>query len=171
MPTAASLNGGLLVGADDELAWTQRHPVEHPLVQVEHSAGLGGEVGVAGEDPGVMLPGLERISVQPAPQRRRRDRLDQPGGDDLLAQLAKAPAAERHAVDGWQLAGQRLDLGDHHVGEGLRPPRAGQVPKPCQAPLAPAPPPLAHRGRPHPKPAGDVLGGQPRRSLKHDPGA
>ena len=32
-----------------------------------------------------VLPGLDRVGVQPAPQRRGRDVVDQPGGDELLA--------------------------------------------------------------------------------------
>ena len=113
---AAGLDGGLLVGRDDELARLQPPPLEPAGGQVHHPPGLGGEVGIAGKDPGAVPPRLERVLVQPAPQRGHRDLVDQAGGDDLLAQLAQAPAAKRHGPDRGQLTGDRLHLDDHRRG-------------------------------------------------------
>jgi hypothetical protein len=97
MAAAARLNRGLLVGADDVLARAQRRTGEAALVQVQHDPGLGGKVGVAGIDPRAVLPRLDRVLVQPAPQRRGGHLADQPAGQQL----------------GAQLAGDRLGVGDH----------------------------------------------------------
>jgi glycosyltransferase 2 family protein len=48
-------------------------------VEVEGAGGLGSEVGVAGEDPGAVLPGFDRVGGQPAPDGGAGD-----GGDDAL---------------------------------------------------------------------------------------
>jgi hypothetical protein len=85
MAAAAGLDGGLLVGTDDILAWFQLLALEDPVVQVQDHPGLGGEVGIAGEDPGAVLPRLDRVLVQPAPQRRGRDVAHQAGSEQLGA--------------------------------------------------------------------------------------
>src|SRR4029077_20590849 len=65
---------------------------------------------------GAVLPGLDRIGAEPAPDRGARDR----GGDALLdggaGQIGALPASQRLGLVGlrWEFAGQRLD-GDHHV--------------------------------------------------------
>ncbi len=51
-------------------------PSKDPGVQVEHPAGLEREVGVAGKDPGPVLPGFDRVRGQPAPHRGGRHRRD-----------------------------------------------------------------------------------------------
>jgi hypothetical protein len=89
---AAGLDGGLLIGADDVLIGTELRCLEDPLVQVQDHPSLGGEVGVAGKDPRLVLPGLDRVLGQPAPQRRGRDVCDQAAGQQLGAQLRQAPA-------------------------------------------------------------------------------
>jgi hypothetical protein len=53
----ACLDGGLVVGANDEIALAERFAFEAPMVEVEHPAGFGREVGIAGEDPATILPG------------------------------------------------------------------------------------------------------------------
>jgi hypothetical protein len=73
---AAGLDGGLLVGAEDILVVAERLAGEPPLVEVEDDGCLGGEVGVAGKDPGAVLPRLDRVVLQPAPQRGGRDVVD-----------------------------------------------------------------------------------------------
>src|SRR6185369_11770949 len=77
----AGLDGGLLVGGDHELVRPQRCVVEAAGVEVEDTGRLGTEVGVAGEDPGPMLPRLYCIRTQPAPDRGARDRGDDAGLD------------------------------------------------------------------------------------------
>jgi hypothetical protein len=63
---------GLLVGADHVLVGAQSLALEDPGVEIERAAGLGREVAIAREDPRARLPRLERVVVQPAPDRRRR---------------------------------------------------------------------------------------------------
>jgi hypothetical protein len=117
---AARLNTGLLVGADDVLALTEPLALEDPVVQVQDHPGLGGEVGIAGKDPGAVLPRLDRVLLQPAPQRRGRDVVHQAGGEQLGAQLGKTPPAKRHPAGGGQLTGDRLTRGDHRSREDAR---------------------------------------------------
>jgi hypothetical protein len=82
---AARLDAGLLIGADDVLVLTEGPAVDDALVQVQHSGGLGPERRVTREDPGVVPPRPDGILGQPAAQRRGRNVLDQPAGDDFLA--------------------------------------------------------------------------------------
>jgi hypothetical protein len=65
-----SSKGGLLVGSETERLVCQRRR------RGQDPAGLDGEVVVAWEDPRAVLPGLDRISGQPPPHRRARDRSD-----------------------------------------------------------------------------------------------
>jgi hypothetical protein len=44
----ARLDGGLLVGANDEVALAERFALKAPLIEVEHPAGFVREVGIAG---------------------------------------------------------------------------------------------------------------------------
>ncbi len=68
--TDAGLDARLLVGADDELVALERPAVPLAGVQVEHAGRLALEVGVAREDPAAVGPGLDRVLVEPAPDRR-----------------------------------------------------------------------------------------------------
>jgi hypothetical protein len=86
--------------------------------------GLGSEVRVADKQPRALLPGLDRVLSQPAPDRRRR-RLRDAALDHQTVQLSAREAPERQAVRGRQLAGDRLDFGDLLRGEnGAGDPRA-----------------------------------------------
>jgi hypothetical protein len=98
MAAAARLDRGFLIRREHVLVVAQQLALEAALVQVQNTAGLGGEVRGPREDPGVVPPRLDGILGQPAAQRRGRDRLDQPAADDLSPQLLKAPAADRDAT-------------------------------------------------------------------------
>ena len=80
-------------------------------VEVKREGGLLGEVGVAREDPGTRLPRLDRVLVQPAPDRRRR-RFSHAPLDHQAVQLNPGESGERQLVGARQLARDRLDLGD-----------------------------------------------------------
>ncbi len=67
MDPFAGLDTGFLVGGEDILVGAEGLAVEESGVQVQHPAGFEPEVGVAGEDPGSVLPGFERVA---ASQRR-----------------------------------------------------------------------------------------------------
>lgn len=81
------LDRGLLVAADDVVAGMQQLAFPPPGVQVEDPAGLDGEVGVAGEDPRALLPRLDRILREPAPDRDPGDLLADPASDNLAREL------------------------------------------------------------------------------------
>lgn len=68
--TAPGLNSRFLVGGQDKIVLTQSRTVEHACVEIQHARGFHREVGVAGKDPGPMLPGLERVRGQPPVHRR-----------------------------------------------------------------------------------------------------
>src|SRR5438128_4309064 len=156
---SARLDRWLLVGADHELAWMQPLALEASLVEVEHRPCLLEEGGVGGEDPGAMLPGLERVLGQPAGDRRGRGLADAPL-DDQPVQLSAREARERGALPARKLAGDRLHLRDLFRGE-----NGGGDPNA----LDPRAPPTADRGSvvaserrpPAPSPAG---GRSPRSS-------
>jgi len=57
----SGLDRGFLIAAHDVVAGMQQLAFPAACVEVEDPAGLGGEVGVAGEDPGAVLPRLDRI--------------------------------------------------------------------------------------------------------------
>ena len=60
-------------------------------VQIEHSARLGSELGIAGEDPTGVIPGPDGVFVQPAPQRTAANGRHQTALLDLLNQILSAP--------------------------------------------------------------------------------
>ena len=73
MDAQPRLDAGLLIGRDDELVLAQCLPLPAPLVQVQDAPGLGLEVRVARKDPAAVLPGANRVLVQPTPDRAVTD--------------------------------------------------------------------------------------------------
>jgi hypothetical protein len=78
---------GLLVGAEDVLVLAQRDAFEGAGVQVQDPLGFGTEVGIADEDPGPVLPGLEGILAQPAAHCGRGDGVGDPARGQLGGQF------------------------------------------------------------------------------------
>jgi 3',5'-cyclic AMP phosphodiesterase CpdA len=76
------------------------------LVKIEDPGGLDRKPRVAGEDPGPVLPRLDRILVQPAPHGRGRHRRHQTLGDRPGGQLHGGPPRQRHLPLRRRLAGQ-----------------------------------------------------------------
>ena len=113
--TGPRLDRRLLVGAEHELARVEQLALEATGVKIEHPRRLRPEVGVAGEDPGAVVPGADRVFCQPAPDRGPRYLLDDPARDGLARDLAATEAGERKPALARQLAGDRLHLG-HHLG-------------------------------------------------------
>jgi hypothetical protein len=70
--TSERLQLALLIGRDHVLVRPQALAVEHARVQIQCPAGLSRELGVAAVDPALLLPRLDRVPVQPPPDRRRR---------------------------------------------------------------------------------------------------
>ncbi len=140
----AGLDRGLLVRADHVLVGRQWGLVEAAGVQIKHACALGGEVGVAGEDPGPVLPGFDCIRRQPAPDGGARDR-----GDDALlnggsGQVRAVPAGELYARGSGQFEGQRFDRDDHLRGKTRGPSSPGLIGQSGQALLVEAFAPLGH---------------------------
>ena len=109
MDTHAGLDAGLLGSRDDELVLAQRLPLPAARIQVEDPSGLNLEVGIAREDPAAVLPGADRVLVQPAPHRAVADACDQARALDISRHIGHAQPRQRYAQGGRQLAGQRLD--------------------------------------------------------------
>jgi hypothetical protein len=85
MDSDPGLNAGFFVGAEDEVVG--REGLSFPLVrvEVEHAAGLFGEAGVAGENPGAVLPGPDGVFMEPAPYGF----IAQGGDDSAVARVAQ----------------------------------------------------------------------------------
>jgi hypothetical protein len=94
---AEGLQLRLLIGADHVLVGSQSATLEAALVEVEHRAGLPGEAGIAREDPAALLPRLQGIVVQPAPDRRG-GRLGHAPLDDEPVQLSTREAGKGQAM-------------------------------------------------------------------------
>ncbi len=116
MDASARLDRRLLVGADHELARMQQPALPAALIQIEHRPRLLQEGRVGGEDPGAVLPRLERVFSEPAGDRRRR-RLADAALDDQPVQLSAREARERDALRARQLARERLHPRDLLRGE------------------------------------------------------
>jgi hypothetical protein len=69
IPVVAGLNAGLLVTGKDVVLGTQGPAFPHACVEIQDRPGLGGEMGIAGKDPVLVLPGLDRVLVQDPPDR------------------------------------------------------------------------------------------------------
>ena len=121
MAPRQGLELGLLIGADHILVGAELDPAPEPLVELEHPGRLDREVRVPREDPRPVLPGLDRVLMQPPPYRRGRHRPDQPLGDRLDGQLRGAPPRQRHLPLHGRFACHCLDLGHHLRSERPRP--------------------------------------------------
>ena len=67
MDAPASLDAGLFVGGDHEIAWAERWAFPEALVQVQDGSCFLDEAGVAWKDPRAMAPRAERVPTEPAP--------------------------------------------------------------------------------------------------------
>ncbi len=70
-------------------------------VKLEDAAGLGGELGIAGKDPGAVLPGLDRVLGQPAPYRT----------PEICSQIPRATASRASSPDDQRASGTSLSAG------------------------------------------------------------
>jgi hypothetical protein len=65
---AAGLDAGLLVGGDDEFIVLERAALPLPGIQIQQTAGFGGEVRIAWKDPTAVIPRSNSVFIKPAPQ-------------------------------------------------------------------------------------------------------
>ncbi len=117
MTSAPGLDGGLLVGRDHVFIRPQSLALKAAGVQVQDSARLGLEVGVAGKDPAAMRPGADDIVGQPAPNGGPRDGGDRPARDDLSADVRDVEAVRGRGRGG---------SGAHRRSPSRRPPVQGE---------------------------------------------
>ena len=106
------LDARLPIGRYHELVGTQGGAFPAASVQVKYPSGLLGKVGIAGEDPAAMAPGLQRIRTEPAPKRHATDLRHDTAGDNLALELRDRQVRERYAMAGGDLTGQPLNLDD-----------------------------------------------------------
>src|SRR6266542_1090515 len=110
------LDRGFRVGADHHVSGLEQLALPAALVEIKHPPGLLDELRVAREDPGALLPRLDRVLREPASDRRCRRLADGPL-DNEAVQLSAREARQRQTLPAGQLARDRLDLGDLFRGE------------------------------------------------------
>jgi hypothetical protein len=110
MATDPGLDARLLVGADDAILGTEGLSPPSTGVKVEDHAGLLGEVRVAGEEPVLVPPGLDRVTVEDTPESATTDRLARRVMGSR-GQIGQRLAAQGRPSLGDYLAGDRLDDG------------------------------------------------------------
>lgn len=104
----------------------------HAFVEVEDTASLGLEIRIAREHPASVVPGLDRIFGQPAPDRRFPDRGHDPPSNDFSLQFRGAEARQGDAPFVGKLTGQRLDRDDDVGGKAPRRPCRGASSSPSR---------------------------------------
>src|SRR5215469_5201137 len=73
-------------------------PAQLASVQIEHSARLASELGIAGEDPTTVIPGRDGVFLQPPPQRTPAAGRHQAAVLDLPDQILSPPTRKTQAV-------------------------------------------------------------------------
>src|SRR5271166_5836905 len=104
----AGLDARLLVRADDVVPAAQRLTVPQAGVQVQDAPGFVGELWVAGKDPVLVPPGLDRVGVEDAPDGAGADWLSQ-GCRGPTRQVRTRQPAQRQLGLADGLTGDRLD--------------------------------------------------------------
>jgi hypothetical protein len=87
----AGLDAGLLVAGDHVFVGVERDTVERAGVVAEQAGGFDGELRIADEDPGLVLPGLDRVAGQDPADGRRRDCRDDAPVDGFSGQVRASP--------------------------------------------------------------------------------
>jgi hypothetical protein len=91
---AARLDAGFLVGADDVVLRSQRLALPDPLVEIEDTARLIGEVGIPWEDPAAMVPWANGVLGEPAPDGCLPNGGHEPAADHFTLDLGHAEAGK-----------------------------------------------------------------------------
>ena len=115
--SAAGLNTGLFVCADDVLIGTQWNALPDTLVKIENGSGFCGKVRIAGKDPASMFPGAKSIAAEPAPQSSTADLSDQALGNNVLADFLHREPRQGEPEGVRKLAGECLNLNDETGGK------------------------------------------------------
>ena len=115
--SAAGLNTGLFVCADDVIIGTQWSALPDTLVKIEDESGFCGKVRIAGKDPASMFPGAKSIAAEPAPQSSTADLSDQALGNNVLADFLHREPRQGEPEGVRKLAGECLNLNDETGGK------------------------------------------------------
>ena len=115
--SAAGLNTGLFVCADDVIIGTQWSALPDTLVKIEDGSGFCGKVRIARKDPASMFPGAKGIAAEPAPQSSTADLSDQALGNNVLADFLYREPRQGEAEGARKLAGECLNLNDETGGK------------------------------------------------------
>ena len=115
--SAAGLNTGLFVCADDVVIGTQWNALPDTLVKIEDGSGFCGKVRIARKDPASMLPGAKSIAAEPAPQSSAADLSDQALGNNVLADFLNREPRQWKPEGVRKLAGECLNLNDETGGK------------------------------------------------------
>jgi hypothetical protein len=83
--SAAGLNTGLFVCADDVIIGPQWSALPDTVGKDRGWGRFCGKVRIAGKDPASMFPGAKGIAAEPAPQSSAADLSDQALGNNVLA--------------------------------------------------------------------------------------
>ena len=111
------LHAGFLVGRDDKFIAFEGFAFPGTLLEIQDPVGLDGEAGVSRKDPTAVVPGANRVFLEPSPNGASGDGGHQASIADLTGHVRSVPAPEGNAMSGWQLASQRLNLNDQFRGE------------------------------------------------------
>jgi hypothetical protein len=115
---ASGLNAALLVGGNNIVIRTQRGAFPNAFVKIEDRTGFIGEVGIAREDPGSMLPRAGGIAAEPAPQCSAADLSDQALGNKRPPDLLDREPGQGKPESVRKLAGECLNLNDEAAPQG-----------------------------------------------------
>ncbi len=106
----AGLDAGLLVRADDPVKPIDSFALPVTLVQIQDDGGLLEEVGGTGENPVLVLPGLDGVLVEDAPDGAAADGLVQLALDPF-GEIGRGLAAQRVSGASDHITGDRCDNG------------------------------------------------------------
>src|SRR5271166_1712254 len=161
MLAPAGLDAGLLVNAENVIAWPQCCTFPTALVKIEDATSLAGELRITREDPSAMTPGPQCVLAEPAPQGGAADLCHDAARHRLVAQFGDRPVRQGQTSTRRQLTRQCLDRNDDTGGKTGRSPASRQVIKTGKSLETEAPTPLADDLARHVEAGSDALVAKP----------
>jgi hypothetical protein len=129
MLPAPRLETGLLISRDDKFIASQAGPVPGSGIEIQQAAGFLRKLGIAGENPAPMSPGLQRIGAQPTPQGDPADLCDEAAREDLAPQFPNGEARQRYVRATGQLTSEPFNVDDDAGGKSGLPARLEAPPQ------------------------------------------
>src|SRR5208337_3468394 len=161
MLAPAGLDAGLLVNAENVIAWPQCCTFPTALVKIEDATSLAGELRITREDPSAMTPGPQCVLAEPAPQGGAADLCHDAARHRLVAQFGDRPVRQGQTSTRRELTRQCLDRNDDTGGKTGRSPASRQVIKTGKSLETEAPTPLADDLARHVEAGSDALVAKP----------